>query len=616
MNAVIRHRGPDSDGFYVRGNVGLAMRRLAIVDLHTGDQPMSNEACAAQWGADGVSWIVFNGEIFNYPELRPELEQRGHHFCTNADTEVILHLYEEYGLDCVQHLNGQFAFAIWDTRKRRLLLARDRLGQKPLYYTEQDGTFLFGSEIKSLLQYPGVARQPNLEGIHHYLTLQYIPAPMTGFQGIHKLPPAHCLILEPGRPPQIERYWDLPYEPKWNLPEAEIRQQLRETITAAVRRRLMSDVPLGAHLSGGIDSSIIVGLMAEMMNQPVKTFSIGFKESEFNELAYARQIAQKFGTDHHEFILEPDALDILPRLVEHFDEPFADPAALPTWYLAQMTRQHVTVALNGDGGDEAFAGYQRYFGDVYVDIYRMIPAPLRAHVFDRLIYALPVQADRPMERSYAMALRGLARGANVSHAASKVRWSTHFSHAEKWALYNGDVRGALRGPTSADLLEADFWRAQAAHRIDRTLYTDIHNYLPGALLPKVDRTTMAHSLEARSPFLDHTVMELSARLPVRWKVRGRRTKHILRDLFAYLLPPEIEQRGKVGFGVPLGMWFKGPLRAPAHDLLLGSDARALGYFRREAVARLLDENQQGQADHGKRIWTLLNLELWLRRYMG
>jgi asparagine synthase (glutamine-hydrolysing) len=605
MNAVIRHRGPDSDGFYVNGNVGLAVRRLAIIDLVTGGQPISNE--------DGTAWIVFNGEIYNYLELRSRLESKGHAFRSNSDTEVIVHLYEDHGTNCVDHLRGMFALAIWDEKQRRLLLARDRLGQKPLYYAEHGGALLFGSELKCILQHPGLPLEVDLEAIHHYLTLQYVPDPWTAFKGIHKLPPAHWLLWQDGQI-QIERYWDLAYEPKWELPEPELKHRVRETITEAVRMRLMSDVPLGAHLSGGIDSSIVVGLMAGMMDQPVKTFSIGFKEDAFSELPYARQVAQRFGTDHQVFILEPDALDVLPRLVQHFDEPFADPAAIPTWYLAQMTRQHVTVALNGDGGDEAFAGYGRYYGDVIADAYRLVPGLLRRGVFDRVLKALPVQADRPMARSYVMALRQLAQAASMSHAASVIRWEIYFKEAEKWALYGDDMRQATKGMASAALLEETFRRANAANRLDRTLYTDVHNYLPGALLPKVDRTTMAHSLEARSPFLDHKVMELAARLPTHWKVRGGRTKRILREAFSDLLPPAVEKRRKLGFGVPLSLWFRAPLYGPVRDLLLAPDTKLHSYLRADEMARLIEENKHGQADNGKRIWALLTLEVWLRQY--
>jgi asparagine synthase (glutamine-hydrolysing) len=605
MNAVIRHRGPDSDGFYVNGNVGLGARRLAIIDLVRGNQPISNE--------DDTVWIVFNGEIYNYPELRSRLQARGHLFRTNSDTEAIVHLYEDHGPACVDYLRGMFAFAIWDEKRRQLLVARDRLGQKPLYYAEYDQALLFGSELKCILQYPSIPREVDVEAIHHYLTLQYVPDPWTTIKGIRKLPPAHRLIWREGRI-RIDRYWDLTYEPKWELPEVELKEAVREIVTEAVRIRLMSDVPLGAHLSGGIDSSIVVGLMAGMMDQPVKTFSIGFEEDAFSELSYARQVARKFNTDHHEFILKPDALDVLPRLIQHFDEPFADPAAIPTWYLAQMTRQYVTVALNGDGGDEAFAGYQRYYGDLIADAYRLVPGSLRHGLLDRLLHGLPVQADRPMERSTLMALRQLAQAADMPHSASVVRWGAYFNETEKRALYNDDMRQAINGTASATLLTEAFRRAKATGRLDRTLYTDVQNYLPGALLPKVDRTTMAHSLEARSPFLDHEVMELAARLPVQWKVKRQRTKRILREVFSDLLPAEVEKRGKVGFGVPLGLWFRGPLYDATRDLLLAPDTKLRTYLRTDEVARLIEDNRRGRADNGKRIWTLLNLEVWLRQY--
>ena len=607
MNGVIRHRGPDSDGYYVKDNVGLAVRRLAVIDLVTGDQPISNE--------DGTIWIVFNGEIYNYKELRLELKNKGHVFSSESDTEVIVHLYEDYGPACMEHLRGMFAFAIWDDNRQLLLLARDRLGQKPLYYTEHDGVLLFGSELKSILQFPGLPREVDHEAIHHYLTLQYVPDPWTAFKNIHKLPPAHRLIWRKGRY-EIERYWDLVYEPKHEAPWPELKEQLRETIAEAVRLRLISDVPLGAHLSGGIDSSIVVGLMAEMMDQPVKTFSIGFEEDAFSELAYARQVAQKFGADHHEFILKPEALDVLPKLVEAFDEPFADPAAIPTWHLSQVTRQHVTVALNGDGGDEAFAGYQRYYADSIADAYRLVPTFLRKFLFNRILHLLPVQADRPVEISYFSGLRQLTLAADMPHSASVIRWGTYFSEAEKLALYSDDLRQVINATPSAEILQESFRRAIAANRLDRTLYTDVHNYLPGALLPKVDRTTMAHSLEARSPFLDHKLMELAARLPPKWKVTGKQTKKTLRQLFADLLPAEVLKRGKMGFSLPLSLWFRGPLYQPARDILLAVDSRLRSFFKADMVANLIEENKRGQTDNGKRIWALLMLELWQRKYFG
>ena len=465
------------------------------------------------------------------------------------------------------------------------------------------------------MQFPGLPREVDHEAIHHYLTLQYVPGPWTAFKNIHKLPPAHRLIWQNGRY-EIERYWDLVYEPKHEAPWRELKQQLRKTIAEAVRLRLISDVPLGAHLSGGIDSSIVVGLMAEMMDQPVKTFSIGFKEDAFSELAYARQVAQNFGTDHHEFILEPEALDVLPKLVEAFDEPFADPAAIPTWYLSQVTRQHVTVALNGDGGDEAFAGYQRYYADTIADSYRLVPSFIRKSLLNRILHLLPVQTDKPVELSYFSALRQLAQAADMPHSASVIRWGSYFSEAEKLALYKDDFRQVINATPSAAILRESFRRTTATNRLDRTLYTDVHNYLPGALLPKVDRTTMAHSLEARSPFLDHKLMELAARLPPKRKVKGKQTKLALRQLFSDLLPVTILRRAKMGFSLPLSQWFRGPLYHSVIDSLLAPDSRLHIFLKADMIANLIEENKCGHADNGKRIWALLMLELWQRKYIG
>ncbi|RMD58150.1 MAG: asparagine synthase (glutamine-hydrolyzing), partial [Nitrospirae bacterium] len=547
MNNTLYHRGPDSEGFYIKDNVGLGMRRLKIIDLLRGDQPIHNE--------DATIWIVFNGEIYNYRELRGELKRKGHLFTTNTDTEVIVHLYEELGINCVERLRGMFAFSIWDEKQKRLILSRDRVGKKPLYYAQHDGSLMFGSEIKAILAYPGFPRYIDTEAIHHYLTLQYIPAPLTAFRDIKKLPPAHILIWQNGNI-KIKRYWDLSYEPKLKMSGLEIRESMRELIKESVRIRLISDVPLGAHLSGGIDSSIIVGLMAGMMDKPVKTFSIGFKEKAFNELPYAKEVAEKFSTEHHEFIVEPDVIDIIHRLIEHFDEPFADPAALPTWYLSEMTRNYVTVALNGDGGDESFGGYQRYYADIIADAYGLIPKKVRNHLFRPLLNRLPFVIGRPMEKNYFMALRQLQKASELHHSVSIIRWGSYFDEAEKAALYRDEFRKQVRGIDSVRLLEESFYSAKALNRLDRTLYTDVHNYLPGALLPKVDRMTMAHSIEARSPFLDHKVMEMAARLPIRYKVRAWKTKWLLRNIFSDLIPKSIKNRGKVGFSVPLGMWFR------------------------------------------------------------
>ena len=599
MNAAITHRGPDSDGFHFDGPTGIAMRRLAIIDVASGRQPISNE--------DGSIWIVFNGEIYNHPALRAELKQRGHIFKTHSDTECIVHAYEEYGDDCVRHLRGMFAFAIWDAPKRRLFIARDRLGKKPLYYAEHDGALLFGSELKCLLKYPGFPREMNPEAVHHYLTLQYVPDPLTGFRAAKKLPPAHTLVCENGRI-STRRYWDVDFRTKESGDD--LRERVRAKIEESVRIRLMSEVPLGAHLSGGIDSSVVVGLMAGMSSRPVKTFSIGFEEAAFNETDHARAVAEKFGTEHQEFIVAPSAMEVLEPLGAHFDEPFADSAAIPLWYLSKLTRQHVTVALNGDGGDEAFAGYQRYYADAVANFYGLVPSFLR-NAADALFSLLPVNGNKPVEKSPAAALRKLGHAASFGSGASVVRWGSYFSEAEKAALYTGDFAKAMEPSHAA--MERTYAAALAANRVDRTLYTDLHHYLPGALLVKADRVTMAHSLEARSPFLDHELMELAARLPVRWKVRGTTAKWILRDLFRDFLPERIAGRGKLGFSVPLARWFAGPNLDAVRDLL-GSGARCHGFLSAENISKLIEQNRSGRFDHGKKIWALLVLENWLRSY--
>ncbi len=599
MNAAITHRGPDSDGFHFDGPTGIAMRRLAIIDVASGRQPLSNE--------DGSLWIVFNGEIYNHPALRTDLEKRGHIFRTHSDTECIVHAYEEYGDDCVRHLRGMFAFAIWDAPKRRLFIARDRVGKKPLYYAEHDGALIFGSELKCLLKYPGFPRELNAEAVHHYLTLQYVPDPLTGFRAARKLPPAHTLVCENGRV-SIRRYWDVDFRTKENV--ADLRERIRAKIEECVRIRLMSEVPLGAHLSGGIDSSVIVGLMAGMSSRPVKTFSIGFDEAAFNETDHARAVAKKFNTEHEEFIVSPSAMDVLEPLVAHFDEPFADSAAIPLWYLSKLTRQYVTVALNGDGGDEAFAGYQRYYADAVANLYGIVPAFLR-NAANGIFSLLPVDGKKPVEKSLPAALRKLGHAASMGSGASVVRWGSYFSEAEKAALYTGDFSSAIEPSHAA--MERTFADALASNRVDRTLYTDLHHYLPGALLVKADRVTMAHSLEARSPFLDHELLELAARLPARWKVRGTTTKWILRDLFRDFLPERIAGRGKLGFSVPLARWFAEPNLDVVRDLL-GTGARCHRFLSAEKISTLIEQNRSGKFDHGKKIWALLVLEQWLRTH--
>ncbi len=605
MNAAIRHRGPDSDGFYIVPGVGLAMRRLAIIDVAGGHQPMTNE--------DGTIWIVFNGEIYNAPLLRRELESRGHHFATRTDTETIVHLYEERGAECVHALRGMFAFAIWNTRTRELFLARDRAGKKPLYYVQTPRELVFGSELKCLLQHPGVNTAIDPVAVHHYLTLQAIPDPLSIYRGVRKLPPAHRAVWHDGHL-AMERYWTPQFDPKWNEPTEDLVERLRATIEDAVRIRLMSEVPLGAHLSGGLDSAIVTGLMVRHSTQRVRTFSIGFEEERFSETAHARVVARHFGTDHSEFVVTPRAAEVLPRLVHHFDEPFADPAALPLWHLAELTRQHVTVALNGDGADEVFAGYQRYFADPWADAWRRVPCPLRKAAAATALRFLPDKRNVPIEQDFAGALRRLEQATEFDSTASVVRWSSYFLELEKASAYTPEFSSSLdEAEPSHELVASAYCSALASKRLDRTLAADFCGYLPWVLLAKADRMTMAHSVEARSPFLDHEVVELAARLPVSWKLRGRTGKWILRRLYGDMLPSAISRRGKQGFGVPLDGWFRaGPLRDLAHDSLATHSARSSAILRPAWVRNLISEHDTGACAHGKKLWALLNLELFLR----
>ena len=605
MNRVIAHRGPDSDGFFVNRNVGLAMRRLAIIDLASGDQPIPNE--------NETVWVVFNGEIYNFPDLRRNLESKGHTFKTNTDTESIVHLYEEYGLECVDHLRGMFAFALWDVDKQRLMLARDRGGQKPLYYAEHDGGLIFGSEIKCLLEYPNFSRIVDLEAIDHYLTLQYVPDPWTGFKHIRKLPPAHTLTLKEGDL-SVQRYWDLPYIPKLMGNEDALIEELRSKLCEAVQIRMISDVPLGAHLSGGIDSSLIVALMAEHASRPVKTFSIGFEEEKFSELEFARAVAKQYGTDHHEFMVSyGDVPSTIEKILTFFDEPFADSSALPMYFLSYMTREHVTVALNGDGGDELFAGYQRYALDRFANIYSRMPRFVTQGIVPSVARLLPEPVNLPIEANPVAGLNRLGQVANISREASIVRWGSYFNEQMKRDLWKKDVRASFLGSDSSELLSESFRAAKADSFLDRTLYSDATNYLPGDLLVKADRMTMAHSLEGRSPFLDHILMEWAARLPVSMKLKGRSHKVILKKAFADTLPRSVIKRRKQGFGIPLGAWFRGPLANWIKETLLDPNAGIHTLFRPSALDRLVDEHAQGRTDHGKRIWTLMALELWWRQ---
>ena len=602
MCTLLAHRGPDGEGMHVDGPVGLGHRRLAIIDLSpAAAQPMSTP--------DGTLWITYNGEVYNFPDLRSELTQRGHHFRTQSDTEVILAAYREWGAECLHRLRGMFAFAIWDARTRTLCLARDRLGKKPLYYRLDADGIAFASEPKAFLAEPSFQSRPNLEAISHYLTYQYVPTPLSAFEGVRRLPPAHYLLVKDGRA-SVQRYWRLHYGEKRRLTEEEASAELLVLLREAVRLRLISDVPLGAFLSGGVDSSTVVALMAEHSSLPVKTFSIGFEEKEYDEVAYARLVAQRYGTDHHEFIVRPQAVEILPQLVWHYNEPYADSSAIPTYYLAHLTRQHVTVALNGDAGDENFAGYDRYVANILASRSDWVPRPAR-RALEGLARALPAPRSRTWLSRSRRFLEALAEPRERRYA----RWLYHFDPALKAELCTEQFLQAAGGRDSVELLLEAYRASDAPDFIDATLDVDVQTYLPDDLLVKVDIATMAHGLEGRSPLLDHEVMEFAASLPSSMKLRGTIKKYIFKRAVRELVPPEIIDRPKMGFGVPLDRWFRHDLREMAYDILLSPRTLGRGYFRREVVQRLLDEHTRGVRAWHYQLWNLLMLELWHRMFI-
>jgi asparagine synthase (glutamine-hydrolysing) len=597
MCDVMRHRGPDDDGFYVEPGLAIGMRRLSIIDLSTGHQPIHNEERSV--------WVVFNGEIYNYRELRDALEAAGHRFYTNSDTETIVHGYEEWGEHVFSRLRGMFAIAVWDARERSLLVARDRAGIKPLYYGEGKGRLFFGSEAKCLLVNPEIDRELDPAALDHYLAYLYTPRDRAIFRGIRKLQPGHYLKLHNGRV-SVERYWQFPIVNQFRGSEAEALEQLEQTLSTAVQSHMLSDVPLGAFLSGGVDSSVVVALMARASRQPVKTFAIGFDESEFNELPHARRVAEHLGTEHHEFVVRPDATRILDRLIWHFDEPFADSSAIPTWYVSELARQHVTVVLSGDGGDELFGGYDRY-----------LPHP-RVQSFDRIAPGV----GRAVASAAWRALPHGARGKNFLRHVSRDgqgRYldSVTFYHAdEREALMSGDMRQALGAWDAETFFRAPFERLAPLPFAAQMMAFDFETYLPEDCLTKVDRMSMAHSIESRVPLLDHLVIEFAASLPVEMKIHGTRRKHLLKELAFRLVPKEILDRPKQGFGVPIGHWFRGSMRDVFADVLSSPAARQRGYFDVAFVDRILDEHLAGTRDHSLRLWQLVVFELWHRQYVG
>jgi asparagine synthase (glutamine-hydrolysing) len=576
------------------------MQRLAIIDVAGGDQPIFNE--------DRTVAVVMNGEIYNFPELRADLISRGHRFTTQCDTEVLVHLYEERGDEFVTALRGMFAFAVWDARKGRLLLGRDRVGKKPLLIARRGSTVWFASEMTALLQDAELDRRPNLRAIATYLALQYVPHPESAFIGVEKLPPGTTVAIDADGEVQ-RRYWSLDYSaPSAQATTQELEERVRSLIWDATRARLISDVPLGAFLSGGIDSSVVVAAMADQMSEPVKTFSIGFPDAEFDELPFARMVAERFSTDHHEFVVEPHALEIMPKLARHYGEPFADPSAIPSFYLAELTSHHVTVALNGDGGDESFAGYTRYVSNDMVGHLNWLPAPLR-----RL-------APRMVDLGGGLR-QGSRFGARLSRFGHALAMDPHERYAHWMSAFQSSMREQMFQPAfleatgywdPADVIAGPWKASRATSRVDRMLETDINTYLPADLLVKMDIATMAYSVEGRSPLLDHHLMEFAASLPPEHKLRGTTGKRLLKSALRGVIPDQILDRPKMGFGVPLPRWFRTELRDLPGEMLLGSDARVHAYVKPAAIQQMIGEHHAGQADHSLRLWVLLQLELWHR----
>ncbi len=603
MCSVIEHRGPDSRGTFLDDGVGLGIQRLRVIDLDTGDQPIYSE--------DESVVVILNGEIYNYRELRDELIGGGHRFSTASDTEVIVHLYEDYGSECVHHLRGMFAFALWDRRRRRLLLARDRLGKKPLFYAQRGDTLWFGSEAKAILQDDSIERDIDLEAIDSFLHYQYVPHPLSAFAALRKLPPAHTLTWDAARI-DIKRYWRLSYRPGHEaVTEQEAHGLIRDKLLEATRLRLRSDVPLGAFLSGGVDSSAVVAAMAKQSSQPVKTFSIGFDVDTYDETRYAREIAELFETDHHELRVEPKAMEVLPTLVWHYGEPFADSSAIASLYLAQLTRRHVTVALNGDGGDENFAGYTRYVGNRVAERIARLPSPLK-----RVMSGVAaVIGTTRQDSTFRSRIHRVSERARLEPDVRYSIWMAYFNETEREKLYTPEFRAQVGEARTLSLFREPYRTSDAPDPVNRLLDIDVNTYLPGDLLVKMDIASMAHSLEVRSPLLDHELMELCAGFPGAWKLRGGTTKKLFKDALRPWIPGHLLDRPKWGFGVPIDTWLRGPLREFPREVLLDSRSIERGFFRADYVRGLIDDHVSGRQDNANRIWALIQLELWLRTYV-
>ena len=603
MCETIVHRGPDAEGIHVGPNIGLGQRRLAVIDIdHKSDPPLSNE--------DSTIWIVFNGEIYNYQQLTSDLIAKGHTFRTHTDTEAIVHLYEEYGFKCIEKLDGMFAFAIWDARQNLLFAARDRFGKKPFIYHCSTNAFVFGSAIRAVMKDPEISAEPNYRALDAYLTRQYVPSPDTAFTGVKKLPAAHYLVCNSQGQVRIERYWAPPIAAPGKADYQETKAELRRALNESVRARLIADVPLGALLSGGIDSGLVVALMAEASVGPVKTFSIGFEEDSHNELPYARQVADRFSTDHTEYVVKPDVQELLPQLVREYNEPFADSSAIPSFYVSQVARQNVTVALTGDGGDESFAGYTHYLLAEKWGRLDAIPHAIRKTIFAPLIQAASFAP-------YSNLGAKMRRGFRLLAADLPTRY------LECTALFKDEERRACYSPKfisliteSRDAFETDLTEfSRAANPVDWMMRHDQNHYLPDCLMVKADVASMANSLELRSPFLDHRLVEIAARMPLSYKLDGNNGKRILRDLAMEMLPPDIANKKKTGFGIPLANWLRSDLAPLMQGILLDDKVQQRGLFRQEFIAQIIHEHLNKTRDWSSRLWSLIWLELWFREFV-
>lgn len=590
---LLVHRGPDQFGYYHDKNISLGHRRLSIIDLsENGKQPMSNE--------DNSIWITYNGEIYNFQELREELEIRGHVFKSNTDTEVIVHSYEEWGKDCVNRFNGMFAFAIWNSEKKELFIARDRFGVKPLFYYFKDGRFIFASEIKGILAYDQFEKSINYEAVNQFVTFGYICSPLTIFNYIYQLPPGNLLTLK-DKKINIKRYWDLEFNEKIKNEEAAIKE-LEIIFSDSVNKRTISDVPLGVFLSGGLDSSLVASVMKNYTKR-LKTFSIGFYDSEFNETNYAQKVSEYLGTEHKEFFVKPDAVEVLPEIIYSFDQPFADPSSLPTYYLSKMTRKYVTVALSGDGADESFAGYRRYMGVYLENKIRFIPSIIR-----KSIRFIPATRKRYDPAKY---IEKLLEGIKLEDKEKHIFYMQHFDKENRKELYSNKLNDFDPNKHFKEHL----MRIDSKKKLDIAQGLDIKTYLPDDILAKVDRMSMAHSLEIRSPFMDFRMFKVAASLPTNLRLNKLNGKYVLKKFAKKYLPKEIVYRKKEGFSVPLGKWFDNELKDLTQNILLSEESLKRGYFRERAIKKILEDHIGRRKEYSTQLWILLNLEIWHRMFI-